>query len=142
MKFRLSRLLLFLGLGLLLGGCASFEATVDRGRSLKDTQRFFIISNLNDNRALDHQIAMALKARGRTAEVGPRTMMPDDTQAVITFQDHWAWDFGEHLVFLKLSVRGPVSEQVYASATFSAKVPLRESSAATVNRLVTALLEK
>ena len=142
MRFPPFRFLALLLLGLLLGGCASFEATIDRGRTLKGVQRFFVVSNSNDNRAVDHQIAMALKARGRTAEVGPLTMMPDDAQAVLTFQDHWAWDFGEHLVFLKLSVRVPSKSEAYASVVFSARVPLREKPAVTVNRLVESLLEK
>lgn len=142
MKSLLTRVLLAAVLALLLGGCASFDASVEGGQSLKGVQRFFVVSNLNDNRALDHQIAQALKARGLTADVGPLTMMPDDTQAVVTFSDHWAWDFGEHLVFLKINVRKPSQEQPYASATFSARVPLREPATATLNRLVGILLEK
>jgi len=142
MKSLLTRVLLASALVLFLGGCASFDASVEGGQSLKGVQRFFVVSNLNDNRALDHQIAQALKARGLTAEVGPLTMMPDDTQAVVTFQDHWAWDFGEHLVFLRIDVRKPSQEQTYASATFSARVPLREPAAVTLNRLVGTLLDK
>ena len=129
-------------LALLLGGCASYDAMVDGGRSLKDVQRFFIVSNLNDNRAVDHQIAAALRARGRTAEVGPLTMMPDEAQAVVTFQDHWTWDFGEHLVFMKINVRDPSKSQSYASVTFSARVPLREPASATIKHLVDSLLDK
>src|SRR5689334_7068633 len=124
MKSLPSRLFLILSLGLLLGGCASFDSSLDSGRSLKKVQRFLIVSNHNDNRALDQQIAAALKAHGRTAEVGPLTMMPEDTQAVVGYVDSWAWDFGEHLVFLKISVRDPAKEQYYASTTFSATVPL------------------
>lgn len=142
MKPFLIRVLLLAGLALLLSGCASTDASVEGGRSLKGVQRFFVLSNLNDNRALDHQIALALKARGRTAEVGPLTMMPDDAQAVVAFQDHWAWDFGEHLVFLRINVRKPSQEQSFASATFSARVPLREPATVTLNRLVGTLLEK
>ena len=142
MRILAARLLFLAALGLLLGGCASFEATVDSGRSLKKVQRYFVVSNHNDNRALDQLIATALKAHGLTAEVGPLTMMPDDTQAVVGFGDSWAWDFGEHLVFLKITVRDPTKEQYYASVTFSATVPLREKPAVTVDRLVTALLAK
>lgn len=138
----LFRVLAFTGLVLLLGGCASYDASVEGGRSLKDVQRFFVLSNLNDNRALDHQIAAALRARGRTAEVGPLTMMPDDAQAVVSFQDHWAWDFGERLVFMKITVRDPAKSQPYASVTFSARVPLREPASTTVKRLVDSLLEQ
>lgn len=142
MKTILARTLVFLGLGLLFGGCASFDASVDRGRSLQGVQRFFVVSNLNDNRALDQQIATALRARGRTAEVGPLTMMPDDAQAVVAFQDHWSWDFGEHLNYLRITVSDPRSPQPYAAVTFGAKVPLREKTGATISRLIDALLGK
>jgi hypothetical protein len=142
MKTILTPTLVLLGLGLLLGGCASFDASIERGRSLQGVQRFFVLSNLNDNRAIDQQIATALRARGRTAEVGPQTMLPDDAQAVVSFQDHWSWDFGEHLNYLRLTASDPRASQPYAAVTFSAKVPLREKTAVTVSRLVDALLEK
>jgi hypothetical protein len=140
MKILLLRLLLALGLILLAGGCASVDSSVDSGRSLQSVQRYFILSNPNDNRAIDHQIAMALKARGGTAETGPLTMMPDDTQAVITYQDHWAWDFGEYLDHLSINVSDPPSGPPYARASYSIKVPGTEKSIETVNRLVAALL--
>ena len=142
MKPLLSRALLILGLGLLLGGCATYDAQVDRGRSVSRLKRFFVVSNLNDNHALDAHIAASLKAREREAGVGPLTMMPDDAQAIVTFQDRWDWDFGEHLVYLKIMVRDPQAIQPFASETFVAKVPLRESPAETIDRLVGKLLEK
>src|SRR4051812_38410801 len=103
MNSLLLRVLFLAGLVTMLSGCASFDASVEAGRSLKDVHRYFIVSNLNDNHALDQQIATALRAHGHTAEVGPLTMMPDDAQAVVTFQDHWTWDFGEHLVYLRIN---------------------------------------
>ena len=142
MKLPVARVLVLLFAGLLFGGCASFDTSTDRGRSLLGVQRFFVLSNPNDNHALDRQIAQALENRGRTVEIGPLTMMPDDTQAVVTFQDHWAWDFGEHLVFLKITVNDAPASQPYASVTFSARVSLREQTATTVAQLVEALLEK
>src|SRR4051812_13084375 len=142
MKTFLFRLLVASGLVLALGGCASFDASVDSGRSLKNVHRFFVLSNLNDNHAVDQQIAAALRARGHTAEVGPLTMMPDDAQAVVAFQDHWTWDFGEHLVFLRINVRDPAASQSYAAVTFDARVPLHEAPSVTVRRMVDALLEK
>jgi hypothetical protein len=142
MKTFLLRLLFVTGLALALGGCASVDASVDSGRSLKKVQHFFVVSNLNDNHALDQQIAAALRAHDRTVEVGPLTMMPDEAQAVVAFQDHWAWDFGEHLVFLRITVRDPSASQSYAAVTFDARVPLHETPAATVKRLVDSLLAK
>ncbi len=142
MKSIIARTLVVLGLAIMLGGCASYSAQMDRGRSLAKIQRFFVLSNTNDNHALDRQIAEQLKARGREVETGPLTMMPDNTQVIIAFQDHWTWDFGDHLVFLQLSVRDTRSEQSFATVTFSAKIPLHEEASVTVARLVDQLLDK
>ena len=129
MKSAWWHLLVLLGSGLLLGGCASFKSAAPRGTGLAGLQRFFVVSNLNDNHALDQRIATALEARGLTAGAGPLTMMPGDTQSVVTFQDHWTWDFGEHLDYLKITVHPPDSNEPVASALFSARIPLKEAPA-------------
>lgn len=131
-----------LGLIFLAAGCASYNIQADHGRSLKGIKRFFVVSNLNDNHAIDRQIAEALKTGGREADNGPLTMMPDNTQVVVTFQDHWTWDFGDHLVYLQIAVRDTRSEQSFASVTFSAKIPLHEDASVTIARLVEQLLDK
>ena len=142
MKSFLFRGWLILGLALGLGGCASYSTQVERGHSFKGIQRFFVVSNLNDNHAIDRQIAETIKARGHEAEIGPLTMMPDNTQAIVTFQDRWAWDFGDHLVYLQISVRDTKSEQPFATAAFGAKIPLREEASETIARVVNQLLDK
>jgi len=134
------RLLLVLLSALLLGGCASYDTHVERGKSLASVKRFFVVTNLNDNHALDRGIAEALKAHGFTAGTGPRTMMPEDTQAIVTYQDRWAWDFGDHLVFLTIGVNDALSLDRIASVTFSASIPLREPVPTTVGRLVVRLV--
>ena len=125
---------------LLLGGCASYDARVARGPGLAGVQHFFVIANANDSRGLEHRISASLKARGLTAATGPRTMMPDEAQAVVTYEDHWAWDFGERLVHLQINVRDVRSSQLLATATFSAKIPGRKSPAEIVDELVTRVI--
>ena len=139
---RLISAALLFAAGLLLGGCASFEGNVDKAHHLAGTQRFFVVSNSNDNHALDHRIAEALVARGHNADTGPLTMMPDNTQAIVSFQERWAWDFGEHLVFLKIDVRGPDDTFPFGSATFEARVPSRDTIPVIVSRLVDQLLKE
>jgi hypothetical protein len=119
-----------------LAGCSSYDTQVARGRSLTGVQRFFVLSNPNDNHALDHQIAAALTNRGFQAESGPLTMMPEETQAIVTYQDHWTWDFGDHLVYLQISVRDQKTNQSYASVEFSAKVPTSKPLAVIADDLV------
>lgn len=138
MNIPMNRPLLFPALLLLglLAGCTTYDAKVERGRSLEGVQRYFVQSNTNDNRAIDHQIAGALKSRGLAAETGPLTMMPDETQAIVTYQDHWTWDFGDRLVFLQITVRDRKTSQNYATVKFSAKVPTGKPLSSIVDELV------
>jgi len=142
MKSSLFRALIFLGLAFAVGGCATYDTQLDKGRSLTGIKRFFVVSNLNDNHGIANQIVTALKTRGREADTGPLTMMPDDTQVIVSFQDHWTWDFSDHLVFLQLAVHDRRSEQAFVSVSFNAKIPLREETNITVARLVDRLLVK
>ena len=101
---------------LLLTGCTAVSSHVDKGRHLAGVRHFFVLSNLNDNHAIDESIVRALKAHGFQAESGPFTMMPDNAQALITYEDRWAWDFSNHMVHLKIAAQDPQALQPYASA--------------------------
>jgi hypothetical protein len=142
MRSSITRALFLVGFALLLGGCATYSTQMERGRSLAKVQRFFVVSNLNDNHGLNHRIVEALRDAGREAETGPLTMMPGKTEIVVAYQDHWSWDFAEHLDHFQITVRDTRSEQSFGTVTFSARVPLREEPTVTVRRLVTKLLEK
>jgi hypothetical protein len=121
---------------LLVAGCATYDAVAVRGKSLTGTSRFFVVSNHNDNHALDHYIAESLKARGLTVEIGPLTMMPSNTQAIITYQDRWTWDFGDHLVYLTLNARDALSNEAIAAVTYNVSFPRREPLPVTLGSLV------
>jgi hypothetical protein len=132
--------LLLAGLMLLLGGCVSYDRQVVPGRSLDGVKRFFVLSNQNDNHGLDHQIEAALKIRGNEAEVGPLTMLPDDSQVVVSYEDRWEWDFGDHLIFLQLTARDRRSADPIATVRFSAKIPKGKATPAVVGELIDRLL--
>lgn len=127
-------------LACLLGGCATSISHIEGGARIGELQRFFVLANANDNRALDRQIVSVLRARGLTADSGPRTMMPDDTQAVIAYDDHWSWDFGERLQVLRLTVRDAQKGNTLGIVEFSAKIPGRRVPAKIVGELVARLL--
>ena len=126
----------------LLAGCTSYEAQVDRGRPLTGVHRFFVLTSPNDGHGLDHQIAAALTNRGHQAETGPVTMLPEDSDAIVVYQDHWTWDFGDHLLYLQITVRDRKSSQSYGTVTFSAKVPTSKPPAEIADELVGKLFAK
>ena len=138
MKFVAS--LLFLQV-LLLAGCTSVGTQVDKGRHLAGVRHFFVLSNLSDNHAIDGNIVRALQVRGFQAESGPITMMTDSAQAVITYDDRWAWDFSSHLVHLQIAARDPQSVQPFATAFYQKNIALSTEVDAVVNQLVGELLK-
>lgn len=110
----------------LLGGCTSIDTQVDHTQDLAGRQRWFVIANANDSRGLDRLLANTLRARGLTAESGPRTMMPDNTQAAVTYQDSWTWDFGDRLMYLQVSVRDARTDRLVGTAQYRVKIPGRQ----------------
>ena len=131
--------LLFAGL-LLLSGCVSYDSNVVSSKGLDGVKRFFVLSNQNDNHGIDHHIEAALKIRGNEASAGPMTMLPDDAQVIVTYEDRWEWDFGDHLIFLQLNVRDRRTDALLTSERFSAKIPKHKTTPVVVGELIDRLL--
>ena len=88
----------------------------------------------------DAKIVAALKLRGYESECGPLTMMPDGTEVIVSYEDHWTWDFGDHLAYLQIVARDRRTNQVYGSATFRAKIPTKKSIPKIIGELVDRIL--
>jgi hypothetical protein len=80
----------------LCAGCASVSAR--KVMPLGEFKRIYVESRLNDNHRLDELLAAELRRLGREASFGPRTMMPENTDAVLTYDSRWAWDFRSYLI--------------------------------------------
>lgn len=125
----------------LFAGCASSQTRVtEPGRSLKDVRRFFVLRNLKDNHGIDGRIVRALRTRGFEAESGPVTLLPADAQAVIVYEDRWAWDFSDHMVYLKMGVRDPDKPFPYATSSYLKQVAFKTEVDAVVAQVVDSLL--
>ncbi len=100
-----------------LAACSSLQRTVNPGRDPAALREVFVATNLNDNHALGRRLAAAFRAHGLRAESGPLTLLPKTAEAVVQYQDRWAWDFGDHMVYLRLSLHDPGELQPFATAT-------------------------
>ena len=135
------RLLFALFACALLAGCATTERRVAvPGRSLKEVRRFFVVRNLKDNHGIEERIVRALRARGFEVESGPVTLQPDSAQAVISYEDRWAWDFSDHMVMLEINARDPKGFYPYVSASFVKHVAITTDAEAVVSQVVGELL--
>ncbi|AWI09198.1 hypothetical protein CKA38_08070 [Ereboglobus luteus] len=112
----------------MFSGCATYKANVKPDADLSKYQRVWVKSNMNDNRGIGHFIREALRARGLESDLGPLTMMPLNTQAIISFTDSWAWDFKDHMTGLTLSFKDtkidfPIATATYVGHTSFTKAP-------------------
>lgn len=137
-----SAVLLALALALTLAtGCNSVTARIEPGQSAVAYERFFVRSNLNDSHALDEHIAAALAARGHTVEFGPLTMQPTDTQVTVTYEDRWAWDFGDHLVYLNIVMREARSGRQIGYTIYRSRFKMGRNAPEIATRMVNELLD-
>src|SRR5258708_8070185 len=96
-----SSLALFVAL-LASAGCSSVSAR--KVMPLDRFQHIFVEQRLNENHHVDELFVAELQRLGRDASSGPRTMMPENTDAVLTYDARWEWEFKTYLVQLNLEL--------------------------------------
>jgi hypothetical protein len=93
---------------LVLAVCAGCNTTVTVRKpptlDLSRFQRIFVVQLLNENHHLDEMLVNELKLTGRTVTSGPQTMMPEETDAVLTYQAQWTGDFTTSLLDLSVEM--------------------------------------
>jgi hypothetical protein len=111
----------------LLTGCAS-SVSARKVVPLDRFQRIFVERRLNENHHLDELFVAALRRLGREASSGPMTMMPEKTDAVLTYDARWQWDFKTYLIELSFELhtvhpRKKFADARYHQATIRTKPP-------------------
>jgi hypothetical protein len=108
--------LAFLGGALLFGGCSSVSAR--KVVALDQFKRFYVERRLNENNHLDELIVAELQRQGRVAASGPRTMMPENTDVLVTYDARWTWDFKTYLIDLGLELHTVFPSKKLADARY------------------------
>jgi hypothetical protein len=137
MKFSLIALLWFS----LLAGCTSVVSDSKTVAHMAPLKHFFVEQRLNDNHGIDELIVKELQALGRDASSGPLTMMPDNTEAVISYQDNWAFDFTTHMVGLEVLVRLPRKAESLATGHYSNNGISRNTPAEIVHEVISTMFK-
>ena len=86
----------------LLAGCSS--VTARKVIALDRFQRIYVERRLNENHHLDEIFVDELRRLGREASSGPLTMMPDNTDVILTYDARWEWDFQTYLIELSMEL--------------------------------------
>lgn len=133
--------LVLLGLVVALAaGCSSVSAR--KVIALDRFQRVYVERRLNDNHRLDEHFVAALQRLGYQASSGPLTMMPEKTDALLTYDARWEWDFQSYLIELTLEVHTVYPRKKLADARYYQPTVKPKPPAAVVGELVDRLFKK
>jgi hypothetical protein len=131
-------LLIVAALAGLFSGCSSMTAR--KAIDLTRYKHIYVEQRLSDNHRIDEQIVAELKALGCDASCGVLTMKPDGVDAIISYEDRWAWDFKSYLIEFTLYVRDARADQPVAKGYYHQAGLATKSSEAVVKKVVGELL--
>jgi len=94
----------------LLAGCSSVDTKTEIISNVRVLHHFFVRTASNDSNHVDALIVQELQRLGYDASSGPRTMMPNEAEAVIDYEGQWTWDFRTYLIQLNVTIRDARTE--------------------------------
>lgn len=107
-QFALCVILVLIGLTLFTG-CSIVDVYAKRVHNpdLSALKSFYVALNTEDSGNLNVVIRDELVKMGLKAETGPKSKIPDNVDALVTYDFHWFWDLGNYLPLLKIHLRNP-----------------------------------
>lgn len=109
MKKYLASFLLIVAVGLMSGCVTQLKSDVIPGTDLAGIKQFYVVHLPADERGVDGLIVDRLKAMGYKAIRIEQRDVPNDAEAVVTYQDKWMWDITMYMIQLDIQIRKPVS---------------------------------
>lgn len=121
----------------LLAGCTTVSVRRVPAIDLTRFHHVFVERPFNENHHLDEYLVDELRHDGFVSESGPMTMLPDDADAVLSYQSRWNWDFTTYLMELDLSLRTAHTNKKLAEARYYQPTIRTRSPARVVHTLIT-----
>jgi len=97
-----------------LCGCAQITTRTLPKVDFATPKRVFVEHRLADSYGVAEEIARQLSAMGYDASSGARTMMPGDTELIVSYDDMWTWDFTTYMIEIDMQVRSARSDKILA----------------------------
>lgn len=123
----------------LLSGCSSISS-----RSVVDLGKFkhvYVQHRLTDDHRIDQLIVQELQRRGYDASSGPLTMLPENAEVLLTYEDRWEWDFKTYLIELTVELNTARTEKKLAEGRYYAPSPKSHPPEAVVRDLLQSVFQ-
>ena len=111
----LSRIrLLVAAAALALCGCAQITTRSVPKIDVTAHKHVFVEHRLADSFGVADEIARQLRTMGYDASSGALTMMPPETELIVSYDDMWTWDFTTYMIEIDMQVRAAHSDKILA----------------------------
>lgn len=127
---------------LVLSGCSSVHTQTNPRADLAQFKRFYVEHRLTDDHHIDEMIVAELRSYGLVVETGPLTMMPRDTDALVTYVDTWAWDFKSYLLQLDILIVDARKNRGLATGTYRQPTMLTKSPRDVVHHILAPIFKR
>ena len=77
-------------------------------------KHIFVEHRLADSYGIADEIARQLSEMGYDASAGALTMMPNNAELIVSYEDMWTWDFNTYMIEIDMSVRSARNDRVLA----------------------------
>jgi hypothetical protein len=136
------RVALASGSALLLAACGHVNTQIDPSAHLTHFNHIFVEHRLADGRGVDQLVVAELQRLGYDASSGPMTMMPDNAEAIVAYNDVWTFDFTTYLYEFDVAVRDAHTGKEIAVNRYSRPSVVGTDPIKIVNRVIDPIFQR
>jgi hypothetical protein len=102
-----------------LAACSSPNSRINPGADLSGYSHIWVEHRLADGHSVDEIIARSLRTLGYDASCGPRTLMPDNAEVILSYDDHWTDDFTSYMIQIAMTLHTTRTDKLLASGVYN-----------------------
>jgi hypothetical protein len=101
-------------LAVVLGGCSHMSTRSLPKADIGNYKHVWVEQRLADNFGIAEEMARQLREMGYDSSAGALTMMPSETELIVSYEDMWTWDFNTYMIEIDMQVRSARTEKILA----------------------------
>jgi hypothetical protein len=136
------RFLLSIVAATMLSACATNGAQKIPDANLGALKSFYVARHPEDDRGIERLIAARLQKSGMVAASGAEPDPAQPVDAIVTYQDRWAWDLTMYMIRLNIQIRDGHSGSILAAGESMRPSLQRKSPEGMVEEVLTEIFKQ
>ncbi len=101
-----------------LAGCSHLVTRSLPKSDIGNYKHIFVEHRLADSYGIADEMARQLNEMGYDATAGALTMMPNNTELIVEYEDMWTWDFNTYMIEIDMQVRSARNDRILAAGHY------------------------